>query len=166
MLDIFNANRPVVFLNYNNEYFAETNFTNNNINSFEAAVIEIFIQALSLLNYNLQELAVITPFINQEIFLKQKLSHFGIADNVLTIDKSQGIERDLIIISFCKVNKYNQSQHLENLERLNVAFTRAKKKIICIGDFSVLVNYENLRKFLEIFWNNNWIIDFKYPQYL
>jgi DNA replication ATP-dependent helicase Dna2 len=51
---------------------------------------------------------------------------------VLTIDKAQGIDNDIVIISFVKWTK-DKGSLLSDIRRLNVAITRAKKKLILIG---------------------------------
>jgi len=51
---------------------------------------------------------------------------------VLTIDKAQGIDCDIVIISFAKQTG-DKGVLLKDIKRLNVAITRAKKKLILIG---------------------------------
>lgn len=130
----------------------------NNKNPFEAKIIEEIIMTLKYLKYKLTEVAVITPYLAQEIFLKNKLEIIGFCD-IMTIDKSQGIEKDIIIISFVKGGNYNKD-FMEKIERLNVAFSRAKMKLICIGDISQLKKIEKLDAFWKIFEKNNWILDY------
>lgn len=59
-----------------------------------------------------------------------------------TIDSFQGTEREAIIVSFVRSNDYNASGFLtfpeEGKRRLNVAMTRAKKRLVLIGDFVTL----------------------------
>ncbi len=94
-------------------------------------------------------MAILTPYLNQEIYIKDLFNEIPIIkSNIMTIDKSQGMEREIIIISFSTIIK---DDFLANLERLNVAFTRAKSKLICIGDFKVLSKIEYLKEFLNIF---------------
>jgi len=54
--------------------------------------------------------------------------------SVLTIDKSQGIDKEAIILLIEKGN----DELIENPRRLNVALTRAKSKLIVVGSESYL----------------------------
>lgn len=62
-------------------------------------------------------------------------------DNVTTIDSFQGREDDIIIISFTRSNENpHEVGFLSELNRINVALSRAKRKMILIGDFKTLMN--------------------------
>jgi len=157
--NIFDLNRPVLFLNYDSNILKKINYiSENNSNSFEADIISFLIKTLMHTGYNINEIGILTPFVNQEILLKQKLDEFQIKDNILTIDKSQGSEKELIIISFCRITP-ERNILLDSIERMNVAFTRAKSKLICIGDYEILKNSKNLDLFLQSIIKNNWIIN-------
>jgi superfamily I DNA and/or RNA helicase len=59
-----------------------------------------------------------------------------------TVDSFQGGEREVIIVSFVRSNSRNNSGFLEELgvgeRRLNVAITRARKRLVLIGDWDTL----------------------------
>ncbi len=74
---------------------------------------------------------MITPFLDQSILLNEHLKPFGIRQ-VLTIDKCQGIDCDIVILS-CTKQTPDQGVLLKDLKRLNVALTRAKKMLVVIG---------------------------------
>jgi superfamily I DNA and/or RNA helicase len=59
-------------------------------------------------------------------------------DHINTIDSFQGQERDLIILSLVRSNSKNVIGFLKDYRRLNVAMTRARKKLIIIGDSATL----------------------------
>lgn len=158
LLSVLNNDNSVIFLNYDIEKLMKEERPETNKNPFEAKIIEEIIISLKYFNYNLKEVAVITPYVSQEIFLKDKLEILGFCD-VMTIDKSQGIEKDIIIISFVKGGNLNK-EFMEKIERLNVAFSRAKMKLICIGDISQLKKIEKLDAFWKIFEKNKWILDY------
>jgi len=67
---------------------------------------------------------------------EQFLSHKLIA--IKTIDGFQGQERDVIIISLVRSNKRSGIGFLADYRRINVAMTRAKKKLFLIGDSATL----------------------------
>ena len=56
---------------------------------------------------------------------------------VLTIDRAQGMDCDIVIISCCKQTG-DKGILLKDLKRLNVAITRAKKKLIIVGSLGYL----------------------------
>ncbi|GLR15694.1 AAA domain-containing protein [Portibacter lacus] len=59
-----------------------------------------------------------------------------------TIDGFQGQEKDVICISLVRSNTNNEIGFLKDARRLNVAMTRAKKKLVMVGDFATLSNNE------------------------
>ena len=67
-----------------------------------------------------------------EQFLSRKLI------SIRSIDGFQGQERDVIAISLVRSNPYSNIGFLADYRRINVAMTRAKKKLILIGDSSTL----------------------------
>lgn len=66
---------------------------------------------------------------------------------VLTVDSFQGSETDIIILSFVRSNVRNSVGFLSDFSRINVAITRAKHNLICVGDGDTLekckLNYLN-----------------------
>ena len=55
-----------------------------------------------------------------------------------TIDSFQGQERDIVYISLTRSNTEGEIGFLADIRRMNVAMTRAKKKLVVIGDSSTL----------------------------
>ncbi|ACT94295.1 AAA domain-containing protein [Dyadobacter fermentans] len=97
-------------------------------------------------------IAIISPYKEQINILKNLLAHAPhlqlyldkIAVN--TIDSFQGQERDVVYISMTRNNIEGQIGFLADIRRMNVAMTRARKKLVVIGDsatLSVLPFYEN-----------------------
>lgn len=82
-------------------------------------------------------LAIITPYSGQRELLRNRLKgsiHYG---SVYTIDSIQGMEFDIVIFSFVRSFpiKYNRSVgFLDDMRRLNVSLSRAKKKLILVGN--------------------------------
>ena len=90
-------------------------------------------------------LGIITPYRSQIALIRQELQAKGIPQlmdvSVDTVERYQGSERDVIIYSFC-VNFRHQLKFLPNLteengvmidRKLNVALTRARKRLVVIG---------------------------------
>jgi ATP-dependent RNA/DNA helicase IGHMBP2 len=103
-------------------------------------------------------IAIISPYKEQINILKEQLAHATdlkpyldkIAVN--TIDSFQGQERDVVYISMTRSNTERQIGFLADIRRMNVAMTRARKKLVVIGDsatLSVLPFYENFIAYAE-----------------
>lgn len=60
---------------------------------------------------------------------------------VHTVDGFQGQERDVIFISLVRANESGQIGFLNDLRRMNVAITRARMKLIILGDASTLTHH-------------------------
>lgn len=63
--------------------------------------------------------------------------------NVGTVDSFQGGERPVILYGFTRSNRNGSVGFLSELRRANVAFTRAKQRLVLVGDLSTLVNARN-----------------------
>ncbi len=87
----------------------------------------------------------ITNKINEDEYLKNYLSKIAIK----TIDGFQGQERDVIYISLVRSNDSMEIGFLSDTRRMNVALTRAKKKLVVIGDSATLGNHPFYKNFLD-----------------
>ena len=68
---------------------------------------------------------------------------------VNTVDGFQGQERDIILISMVRSNDSGQIGFLHDLRRMNVAITRARMKLILVGDSHTLCRTDFYRKLYE-----------------
>ena len=66
-----------------------------------------------------------------------------------TVDGFQGQERDVILISLVRANEDGQIGFLNDLRRMNVAITRARMKLIILGDASTLTKHPFYKKLYE-----------------
>ena len=66
-----------------------------------------------------------------------------------TVDSFQGQERDIIYISLVRSNEKGEIGFLADTRRMNVAITRAKKKLVIIGDSGTIGQHEFYEKFLD-----------------
>jgi ATP-dependent RNA/DNA helicase IGHMBP2 len=89
-------------------------------------------------------IAVISPYQEQIRLLRAQLLDtpalqlYGNKISVNTIDSFQGQERDIVYISMTRSNTNNEIGFLSDIRRMNVAMTRARKKLVIIGDSSTL----------------------------
>lgn len=68
---------------------------------------------------------------------------------VNTVDGFQGQERDVIFISLVRANDEGQIGFLNDLRRMNVAITRARMKLVILGEAETLKHHGFYRKLLE-----------------
>ncbi|MGE0566408.1 MAG: AAA domain-containing protein [Bacteroidia bacterium] len=107
-------------------------------------------------------IGIITPYKEQmeylkEAVLEEEISLSFVSDfHIKTIDGFQGEERDVIYISLVRSNDKQEIGFLSDLRRMNVALTRAKKKLIVVGDSSTIGNNPFYKGFIEYCENNNY----------
>ena len=101
---------------------------------------EHFLQHQS--NYKNLSIGIITPYAEQAKFITSRIEEETIyrdmSIRVNSIDGFQGQEKDVIYISLVRSNQNGEIGFLADERRLNVALTRARQKLIVIGDFSTL----------------------------
>jgi superfamily I DNA and/or RNA helicase len=89
-------------------------------------------------------MAIITPYRAQVDYILKLAEASPIIEplhgliSINTVDAFQGQERDVIAISFVRSNDKGEVGFLNDIRRTNVAMTRAKKKLIMIGDSATL----------------------------
>lgn len=99
-------------------------------------------------------IGIISPYREQVLKIQEAIAHdfdhFPEANiEVNTIDAFQGQERDVIYISMVRSNDRGEIGFLKDTRRMNVAMTRAKKKLIIIGDSATLASASFYRDFLD-----------------
>ena len=93
------------------------------------------------------DIGIISPYADQ-VKIIQEMTPV----EVKTVDGFQGREKEIIIISTVRSNENGNIGFLKDLRRLNVAITRAKRKLIIIGNKNTLITnptYERLINFCE-----------------
>lgn len=94
-----------------------------------------------------EDIGIISPYADQVKIIQENTPI-----EVKTVDGFQGREKEIIIISTVRSNDNGNIGFLSDLRRLNVAITRAKRKLIIIGNIDTLITnptYERLIKFCE-----------------
>ncbi|WP_126992794.1 IGHMBP2 family helicase [Thermosipho globiformans] len=125
-------------------------------NELEANIVKDIVKRFLKLGLNREYIGVITPYDDQVDLIKS----FNLGVEVNTVDGFQGREKEVIIISFVRSNQRKELGFLTDLRRLNVSLTRSKRKLICIGDSSTLVNHQTYKKFIEFVKNKGILLDF------
>lgn len=104
-----------------------------------------------------KKITLISPFNSEVDYLSKMLEKKDI--EVLTIDKSQGIDRDLVTV-LCTTRDLKTKDLLQNWKRVNVACTRAKSKLVLVGSEKKLSKLPVMEKFLKLIKENGWMYDF------
>lgn len=66
------------------------------------------------------------------------------------VDRFQGMERNIVIVSTVRSNQYNSIGFAKEIERINVAFSRARSLLIVIGNKDLFYSKENYRKSIDM----------------
>lgn len=103
-------------------------------------------------------LGIITPFRAQIALIKQIFNQAGISESdyaVDTVERYQGGARDIVLISFC-IHHPKELEMITSLEgdldrKLNVALTRARQRLICIGSPKAFEGNRLYEAFIECY---------------
>ncbi|MCK8824123.1 IGHMBP2 family helicase [Fuchsiella alkaliacetigena] len=147
---------PIVFFDTKGMNAPERskNDSNSIENSIEAdIVVEIAEEALKL-TISPTDIAVITPYKDQVELINQKLMLEELEVN--TVDGFQGREKEVIILSLVRSNQYQNIGFLRDLRRLNVSLTRAKRKLIVVGDSATISCNDTYRQLVEYIRNEGY----------
>ncbi len=129
------SNIPITFVNISSKEQRRKGSTS--ISNKEEANVVIMIVNDLLRFYPPSSIGIISPYQDQVELLKKKLKMYDGLE-IKTVDGFQGREKDIIVISLVRGNDSNNIGFLEDYRRLNVAITRAKKKLIIVGNEDTL----------------------------
>lgn len=105
--------------------------------------------------------AIISPYKTQVHLLRELIVNNeelkSVVQNISvnTIDSFQGQERDLVYISLTRSNNEGNIGFLSDIRRMNVALTRAKRKLVVIGDSATIAGSSFYANFIEYSEKNN-----------
>ena len=119
------------------------------MNPLEAELVVKKVNELLAQGVAAEQVAVISPYSAQVKLLRQKLNQTLEIDSV---DGFQGREKDVIVVSLVRSNPEGEVGFLADTRRMNVALTRAKRKLVVIGDSATITAhpfYEKLVKYFE-----------------
>jgi len=149
-------------------------------NPLEVGIVRALVSTLVASGLATRAIAVMAPFRAQLALLKDSLSLFAGLDIIsvlfssgfvlcllpypytfsqktFQVDKAQGMDRDCIVISLVRSGEGSIGALLNDWRRVNVAFTRAKKKLILVGNFAMLgVNQGCLSGCLRLIDERGW----------
>lgn len=140
---------PLVFLDTKEMKANERSFEGSNSydNPVESEIVLDILDRAVKSSLSENDIAVIAAYKDQVDLINQ---HNKLKDvEIDTVDAFQGREKEMIIFSAVRSNDEKNIGFLRDLRRLNVALTRAKRKMIFIGDSSTISREEAYAKLLK-----------------
>jgi superfamily I DNA and/or RNA helicase len=116
-------------------------------NDGEAKLVTEIAEGLLSWGIKPEDIAIISPYDAQVALIRRMLRVDGL--EIKTVDGFQGREKEVVIVSFVRSNKSRVIGFLKDLRRLNVSITRAKRKLILIGDSTTLESEGCYKRLIE-----------------
>ncbi|RCW53985.1 MULTISPECIES: IGHMBP2 family helicase [Halanaerobium] len=140
---------PMVFLDTKEMKANERSFEGSNSydNPVESEIVLDILDRALKSSLSETDIAVIAAYKDQVDLINQHNSFKNV--EIDTVDAFQGREKEMIVFSAVRSNQENNIGFLRDLRRLNVALTRAKRKMIFIGDSSTICEYDAYAKLLK-----------------
>lgn len=136
---------------------------NRIVNPTEARIVVQLVDSLLAVGVPANEIGVMTHYRSQLSLLKHGLRGFGNSIELHTADRFQGRDKEVIVLSLVRSNDAcSIGDLLKDWRRINVAFTRAKTKLLVIGSRDTLKGsgeQEMLSKFVQLMEDRDWVYD-------
>ncbi len=119
-------------------------------NEGEARLCAAEVERVLALGVAPAEVAVISPYEGQVQRLRALLSarvEQGL--EVDTVDGFQGREKEAVVVSLVRANPAGEVGFLADVRRMNVALTRARKKLVVVGDGATVARHPFYERFLR-----------------
>ncbi len=133
MKEVFDPARPVVFLDTRESGSREERIRDSKsfYNRLEAELAAEILETAMETGMNPENVALISPYKDQAEWIRSRIDNERI--EIDTVDGFQGREKEMIVLSLVRTNDRGNIGFLNDLRRLNVSLTRAKKKLAVIG---------------------------------
>jgi DNA replication ATP-dependent helicase Dna2 len=120
-------------------------------NSSECKIVCQILSNLLSHGATVKDIGVLSFYNSQLSLIKSEIPELSNDLELLTIDKSQGRDKECIIVSFVRSNSQgNVGNLLQDWRRINVLITRAKSKLVLVGSKSTLRNVPILDQLLSL----------------
>jgi ATP-dependent RNA/DNA helicase IGHMBP2 len=119
------------------------------VNRQEGELVAKQVEALLATGLQPEQLAVITPYAAQARLLRELIKIPNL--EIDTVDGFQGREKDAVIVSLVRSNDRGEIGFLSDVRRMNVALTRARRKLIVVGDTSTVAGHPFYGRLIEHF---------------
>lgn len=133
---------------------------NRIVNPSEAQIVTQLVESLIAVGVPTSEIGVMTHYRSQLSLLKHALRHTSV--EMHTADRFQGRDKEVIVLSLVRCNENsNIGDLLKDWRRINVAFTRAKTKLLVVGSKATLggAGKEMVARFVHLMEERSWILD-------
>ncbi|MBN9682913.1 MULTISPECIES: AAA domain-containing protein [unclassified Corallococcus] len=142
---------PVLYLDTAGKGFDEEvePTTHSLLNPGEATYVIARVRELLERGLSPREIAVIAPYSAQARHLREALEAVHPEVEVDTVDAFQGREKDAVLVSMTRSNSEGQLGFLNDLRRMNVALTRARRHLFVVGDSATLSSHPFYARFIE-----------------
>jgi superfamily I DNA and/or RNA helicase len=142
---------PVVFLDTAGASWDEEKEPDgeSRLNPQEAALAARKVKAMLEAGVRPEDIAVISPYSAQVRRLRQELPIPGL--EIDSVDGFQGREKEAVVLSLVRSNPEGEIGFLGDVRRINVALTRARRKLIVIGDSATLSHLPFYQRMFEWF---------------
>lgn len=136
---------------------------NRIVNPTEARIVTQLVDALLDVGVPASEIGVMTHYRSQLSLLKHGLHRHGSSIELHTADRFQGRDKEVVLLSLVRSNEAcNIGDLLKDWRRINVAFTRAKTKLLVVGSRGTLKGsgeQEMLSRFVRLMEERDWVYD-------
>ena len=152
-----NHEDALLFINTSNAYGNKENHLKDSksiINELESDIAVKIAKDYLDAGVIADDIGIISPYADQV-----KIIDNNTPVEVKTVDGFQGREKEIIIISTVRSNDDGNIGFLKDLRRLNVAITRAKRKLIIIGNKETLKNSPTYARLIDFVENEDLLID-------
>ncbi len=158
-----NPKIPVMFIDTSKVAYYEDEVGSGCSNTKEAKYVTYIVSLFIKKGIKTSNIGVVTPYKKQKFLIRDFLKDIGIKGiEVDTAHGFQGREKDIIIISSAKSKKYSFPQYklmfIERETLVNVTITRAKKKLILVGNSKTLCQSKLWNKIINKIGKKNSII--------
>jgi predicted DNA helicase len=144
---VVNPDVPVCFIHVDTGREDKIEGSFSYFNRAEIYVVKEVLHNLLACRLFPSDIGIISPYEQQVNVLKGQLGDAGV--DIKTVDGYQGREKEVIILSLVRANPEGTLGFLTDYRRLNVAVTRARRKLIVIGHQPTLEKNEVYKKLLD-----------------
>ncbi len=150
------GDEPVVFFNTEGKFMeAQKKGSTSRYNPREANFVKDIVERLLSYGVSPDDIGVITPYKDHEEYMKKIIENIEIK----SVDGFQGKEKEVIVLSLVRANEEEEIGFLRDKRRLNVAITRAKRKLIIVGDVATLSSDPTYRHLVEYIDKNGLLLN-------
>ncbi|MBS3777728.1 MAG: IGHMBP2 family helicase [Candidatus Thermoplasmatota archaeon] len=157
--EVVNPSEPIVWIDTKKQKGFERSRSGSTSkeNIGEARLIQDVTSTLLQLGIKSKHIGLITPYYDQKGVLNSMIGTEKM--EIDTVDGFQGREKEIILVSLTRSNPHGNIGFLKDLRRLNVSVTRARRKLIIIGDSSTVCTNETYKSFYDFVTKNGQVIN-------